>query len=126
MVDLKKDIQYISGVGPNRANLLNKIGIQTLEDLITYYPREYEDRGQPKKIAEFIEGEETLISAIVVSKINEIRTRSKKMTIYKLIVRDDTATCIMTWYNQSYLKNIFKLRRNISILWKNTKKEWKI
>jgi len=32
MVDLKKDIQYIKGVGPNRAKLLNKIGIQTLED----------------------------------------------------------------------------------------------
>jgi len=110
MVDLKKDIQYIKGVGPNRAKLLNKIGIQTLEDLITYYPSEYEDRGKPKKIAEIIEGEETLISAIVVSKVSEIRTHNRKMTIYKLIVRDDTATCIITWYNQSYLKNIFKLR----------------
>lgn len=113
MIDLKKDIQYIKGVGPNRAKLLKKIGIQTLEELITYYPRDYEDRGKPKKIAEIVEGEETLISAIVVSKISEIRTRSRKMTIYKLIVRDDTATCIITWYNQSYLKNIFKLRRNI-------------
>jgi len=113
MVDLNKDIQYIKGVGPNRAKLLYKIGIQNLEDLITYYPRDYENRGNPKKIAEIVEGEETLISAIVVSKISEIRTRSRKMTIYKLIVRDDTATCIITWYNQSYLKNIFKLRWNI-------------
>jgi len=113
MVDLKKDIQYVKGVGPNRAVLLNKIGIQTLEDLITYYPRDYEDRGKPKKIAEMVEGEETLISAIVVSRISEIRTSNRKMTIYKLVVRDDTATCIITRYNQSYLKNIFKLRRNI-------------
>jgi len=110
MIDLKKEVQYIKGVGPNRAGILNKIGIQNLEDLITYYPRDYENRGNPKKIAEIVEGEETLISAIVVSKISEIRTRSRKMTIYKLIVRDDTATCIITWYNQSYLKNIFKLR----------------
>ena len=61
-------------------------------------------------LAEITEGEETLISAIVVSKISEIRTRSKNMTIYKLIIRDDTANCVVTWYNQSYLKNVFKLR----------------
>ena len=112
-MDLNKDVKYVKTVGPNRVKLLNKLNINTLKDLITYYPRDYEDRGKPKKIAEIVEGEEILISAIVVSKISEIRTRSKKMTIYKLIVRDDTATCIITWYNQSYLKNIFKLRRNI-------------
>jgi len=125
MVDLKKDIQYIKGVGPNRAKLLYKIGIQNLEDLITYYPRDYEDRGKPKKIAEIVEGEETLISAIVVSKISEIRTRSKKMTIYKLIVRDDTATCIITWYNQSYLKNIFKLGETYNFFGKIQKRNGK-
>ena len=39
MIDLKKDVKYVKGVGPNRVQLLNKLGIFTLEDLITYYPR---------------------------------------------------------------------------------------
>ena len=50
MIDLKKDVKYVKGVGPNRVQLLNKLGIFTLEDLITYYPREYEDRSKPKSL----------------------------------------------------------------------------
>ena len=106
MEGLEKEIQYVKGVGPNRAALLNKLGIQTLEDLITYYPRGYEDRSKPKMIAELVHGEEALIEAIVVSRMSEQRIR-KNMTIYKLIVRDETGTCLLTWFNQSYLKNKF-------------------
>lgn len=65
-MDLKKEVQFIKGVGPSRVKLLNKLGITTLEDLITYYPRNYEDRSQPKNIAELVNGEEALISAYPV------------------------------------------------------------
>ena len=51
-MDLKKNIQYIKGVGEARAKLLNRLEIYTLEDLITYYPRAYEDRSKPKQIEE--------------------------------------------------------------------------
>ena len=42
MLDLNKDVKYIKGVGPARAELLNSIGIFNLYDLITYFPRDYE------------------------------------------------------------------------------------
>lgn len=106
MQGLEKEIQYVKGVGPTRAKLLNKLGIFTLEDLITYYPREYEDRSKPKVIASLVNDEEALIEAVVVSKMSEQRIR-KNMTIYKLIVRDETGICTITWFNQSYLKNKF-------------------
>ena len=54
-MELSKDVKYIKGVGPSRVELLNKLGIFTLKDLITYYPRTYEDRSKPKSIAEFME-----------------------------------------------------------------------
>lgn len=108
MQGLEKEIQYVKGVGQNRAALLQKLGINTLEDLITYYPRDYEDRSKPKMIASLVDGEETLIEAIAVSRMSEQRIR-KNMTIYKLIVRDETGTCLLTWFNQSYLKNKFVL-----------------
>ena len=108
MQKLENEVQFIKGVGPTRAQLLQKLGIYTLEDLITYYPRDYEDRSKPKMIASLQDGEETLIEAMVVSKMNEQRIR-KNMTIYKLIVRDETGTCILTWFNQKYLKNKFVL-----------------
>ena len=88
MVDLKKDVKYVKGVGPNRVKLLNKLNIFTLGDLITYYPRGYEDRSKPKNMLECIDGEEALIEAIVVNRMTEIRLKGK--TMYKLQVRDES------------------------------------
>ncbi len=125
MIDLNKPVQYIKGVGPNRAELLNKLGIYTLEDLITYYPRNYEDRGKPKKIAELQDGEEALIEVLVVSRMSEQKIR-KNMSIYKLIVRDDTGSCVLTWFNQSYLKNKFILGKKYKFYGKVSNKFGKI
>ncbi len=108
MVDLERPVQYIKGVGPNRGALLSKLGIETLEDLITYYPRDYEDRGKPKQIAELKDEEEALIEAIAVTKVIEKRVR-KNMAIYDLTVTDETGRCKITWFNQSYLKNVFSI-----------------
>ena len=107
MVDLNKDIQYVKGVGPSRVKLLNKLEIKTLGDLITYFPRTYEDRSKPRVIADVQDGEEVLISGYPVGRMNEVRIR-KNLLICKLIVRDETGSCLITWYNQPYLKSQFK------------------
>ena len=107
MVDLNKDVKFVKSVGPNRVKVLNKLKIFTLKDLITYFPRDYEDRSKPKNICECVDGEMVLIEATAVSKITELRLR--KMSIYKLLISDGTATAMAIWYNQSYLKQIFKV-----------------
>lgn len=107
MVDLNKEVQYVKGVGPNRVKLLNKLNIFTLQDLITYFPRNHEDRSIPKKISDCEDGETVLIRAWTITKVTEIRTR--KLSIYKLVVRDETASMIITWFNQKYLKDKFVL-----------------
>ena len=106
MVDLLKDAKYIKGVGPNRIKQLNSLGIYTLEDVISYYPRGYENRGIKKDIAELVDGEDALIEAKCVSRMTEIRIR-KNMTIYKLVLRDETATCTLTWFNVPFLRKRF-------------------
>ena len=68
MVDLNKNVQYIKGVGPNRVTLLKKLEIETLGDLITFFPREYEDRSKPKQIKDLVDGEEALISCYPIRK----------------------------------------------------------
>ena len=75
MLDLAKDVKYIKGVGPQRVKLLNLLGIYTLKDLITYFPRDYEDRGKPKLIQDARDGEECLIEAVCTSKMMEKRIR---------------------------------------------------
>lgn len=108
MIDLKQNVQYVKGVGPNKAKLLHNIGVNTLEDLITYFPRTYEDRSKPKEIVNLVDGEEALIEVMATSNMSEIRI-GKNRTILKLIVRDESGACIITWFNQKYLKGKFKV-----------------
>lgn len=123
-MDLNKDVKFVKGVGPNRVQLLNRVGIYTLKDLITYFPRDYEDRSKPKEIYECTDGEEALIEAIVMSRMTQIRL--KRNTMYKLAVRDESAKCIITWFNQSYLKNIFKVGQKYKFYGKISKKGTKL
>lgn len=109
MVDLNKDVKYIKTVGPNRVKLLNKLNIYTLKDLINYYPRDYEDRSKPKNLYECVDGEETLIEAMATGRVSEMH--KGKMTISRLIVRDQTGTCYITWFNQGYLRDKFQAGR---------------
>ena len=106
MIDLKKDVKYIKGVGPNRVKLLNKIGIFTLEDLISYYPRTYEDRSKPKTLYDCQDGEEALIEAVTLGRLTDVRLKGK--TMQKLLINDGTLTATVTWFNQSYLKTKFE------------------
>ena len=110
MVDLNKPVQYIKGVGPNRVSLLKRLGIETLGDLISFFPREHEDRSKPKNISSLVDGEEALISAFPIGRMNEIRIR-KNLTICKLFVRDETGGVEIDWYNQGYLKNNFTINK---------------
>lgn len=111
-MNLDEDVKFIKGVGPNRVKLLNKIGIFTLKDLITYYPRGYEDRSKPKKICECVNGEVTLIEAVAMSHFIDSRI-SKGRTMQKLAIADETGQATITWFNQSYLKSKFQIRKKI-------------
>ena len=121
MLNLEQDIQYIKGVGPNKAKALQRLGIYTIEDMITHYPREYEDRTKPKKIAELVDGEEAFIQAICVSAVTVIR-KKKNMIVYKMAIRDDTGTLVTTWYNQSYIKDKFRIGEGYNFYGKISKK----
>ena len=124
MVDLYKDVKYIKGVGPNRVKLLNKIGIFNLKDLITYYPRTYEDRSKPKNLYECQEGEEVFVRAVACSRLSDIRIKGR--TMQKLLIRDETAPAEAIWFNQSYLKNKFEQGKEYGFFGKVSRKYGKI
>ena len=107
MIDLNKPVQYVKNVGPTRVKLLNKLNINTLQDLISYFPRNYEDRGIAKRLSDCTNGEDALIKGVAITKVQEIFARKLKM--YKLVIRDGQTPCTIIWYNQSYLKNVIKI-----------------
>ena len=103
---LKKEVQYIKGVGPAKAKSLAKIGVNTLKDLIEYYPRDYEDRTKVSKIINLSHDSHSLIHVVLVSNVTS--NRIKRMTIQKATFSDETGKINVTWFNQPYLVNQLK------------------
>ncbi len=121
MIDLKQSVQYVKTVGPTKVKYLNNLNIYTLQDLLTYFPREYEDRSKTKHISELQEGEEVTIVARVVSEVSIARIR-KNMTILKTVVEDDTGRCTIAWFNQTYIKQRINRGQTYKFFGKITKK----
>ena len=97
------DIKSLVGVGEKRAQSFRKKGINTVEDLLYFFPRGYEDRKETKEIAECCPGESVCIKGRVMSPVTETRIR-KNMTVYATIVCDESGAITVIWYNNKYVK----------------------
>ncbi len=104
---LDKPLQYLKGVGESRAALFKKLGIITVGDVITHYPREYEDRSKLKKLIELQDGDQCSFMGTIASKPVLSRPR-KGLSVLRASIRDDTGIINATWFNQPYLKDIFR------------------
>ncbi len=113
MAELDMSLQYLKGVGPARFEILKKLGLNTVEDILNYFPRDYEDRGNYKKICELIDGETAAIKAIIKTNVSEQRVR-RNMAIYKVIAEDGTGNIILTWFNQPYIKKQLRVGEEYS------------
>ena len=108
---LTDEVMYVKGVGPRKAALLEKLNIFTKYDLLTHYPRTYENHSSLTDICDVFEGETVLI----VGKIFNITSREARgLTIINAILEDDTGYIKLTWFNQKYLLN--KLRDGMRLL----------
>lgn len=99
-----RDIKSLAGVGDARAKIFAKRGIETVEDLLYFFPRGYEDRKETKDIATCCGGENVSIKGQVMSSVSEARFR-RNMTIYSAIIADDSGAITAIWYNNRYIKN---------------------
>ena len=96
------NVMYVKGVGPKRAKSLEKLNIFTKYDLLTHYPRTYENHSNLTKIADVLEGE----TALLVGRISNITSREARgLTIINAILADNTGYIRLTWFNQKYLLN---------------------
>ena len=114
MESLSMNIQYIKGVGPKKAYRLKRLNIHTIEDLLYFVPREYDDRSIFKTIRECEIGEKTSLEVEVIGPGNILRPR-RNMSILKIPVRDSSANASLVWFNQEYLKNKFTIGDKIIV-----------
>lgn len=104
MADLQTDVRYIKGIGEARAKALSKLGIATLQDLIGYFPRRYEDRTMTRSIRELELGETVCVRAMIAN--DPVASRiSGGRTVVKARAVDDSGALDLTFFNQEYRKN---------------------
>lgn len=101
MPSLSDSVRFVRGVGPKKAQLLEKMNIRTLGDMLHCYPRDYEDRTRIKRIADLQDGDKVSIRAIVGA-TPVLRHVRKGMDITKLTVFDGSGTLQITYFNNKY------------------------
>ena len=93
-------VDRLSGVGPKKLSSLKSMGLTSLYDLLTHYPRRYVDRSKERRIADLRIGEEALVLGRVRS-VSQRRTQNRR-TIVTADVRDDSGTIRCTFFNQPW------------------------
>ncbi len=105
--DLNKSIQYIKGVGPKRAQVLGRLGIHTVKDILYYFPRTYQDRSKVEEISNLKDDTTSMVKGVVF-KIKSFRTRGWK-TIFEASIGDGTGFLQVKWFNRPYQSEIFQV-----------------
>lgn len=95
------DITYLKGVGPKRAELYRKLGIETAEQLIELYPRDYVDLTAPVTVAQVHIGEVCAFRAFVMSKKSPFNEYAR-MALYKAELSDGTGNITAVFFNTKY------------------------
>lgn len=104
-MELSDSIYRIKGVGEQTGKKLQKLNIYTVFDLITHYPREYDDRRDIKKINEIEIGQANTIIATVAAPPQIMKKGN--IIIVKVRVKDSTGSIFISFYGQAYMKNTF-------------------
>ncbi|MDR3270240.1 MAG: ATP-dependent DNA helicase RecG [Peptococcaceae bacterium] len=97
-MSIKLDLQYIKGVGPERLKILKGMGITSIEDLLLYFPRRYEDR-QIRTIDQIRDGQQVTIAGTVAAG----RVSGGKPQVITLSIASDERLCQAIWFNQTYI-----------------------
>lgn len=110
-MELTTPAQFVRGVGPRRAELLGRLGIATVRDLLWHLPRAWLDRSRISTLDRLVPGAEGTAIATVL----RLRTRPTRRGITLILadVEDETGTASVTWFNQPYLARQLKAGRRI-------------
>lgn len=103
-------LQFIKGVGPERARQLQSLGINTVEEMLLYYPRRYEDRRQ-LRIEELHDGQTATITGIVIAG-NIVQARKK---VIKLSIKQGERIIIAVWFNQVYILQQYPVGSTVTV-----------
>lgn len=100
-------VERLPGIGPARARSLEKLGLATVEDLLRYFPRDYEDRRRFSTVAAAPVDTPVCLELLVAEPPHLSRIR-KGLELVKARLVDDTGSVAATFFNQSYMKDTLR------------------
>ncbi len=110
---LNASVTVLPRVGDRKAKTLNRIGIQTLGDMLYYFPRRYDDYSQLTPINRLRYNEKTTIIGTVQS-VSSRKIKGGKITLIEAVISDGSAALRVTWFNQPWITQ--KLRKGLQIV----------
>jgi ATP-dependent DNA helicase RecG len=117
---LDDPIQFIKGVGPRKAILLEKLRLTSIEECLYFLPFRFEDRTQSKKISQTVPGEYVTLTGEVLNAGTMFMGRRKR--VFEVIIQDETGVIRAKWFrfNEKYMKEKFKTGQKIILSGKPT------
>jgi len=100
--ELSMPVQFLKGVGPARAEIFSKLGVETVGDLLEYYPRNWNFLPEPVKINQ-IKPNQTVTVIGMVESIDYQNYR--RQPLFEAMISDDTGVCRIVWFHGGYLRN---------------------
>ena len=108
MMNMESSIQELKGIGEKTVLVFQKAGIRTIDDLLNYYPRNYDTYDNIVKVSEISDDDvSAAVYGTVVQTLDVKRVR--RLQITNTVIRDDSGGMIrLIWFNMPYLKNTLK------------------
>lgn len=119
-MDLRESVTSLKGVGPKKAEALKKLGISTMEDLVFFLPRSYEDRRNRIDISDAAEDQNSVVTGEVKLVVND-RYRGGRKQMLRLLVEDGTGSMEVVFFNAKYLQHSFRTGRKYTFFGKVTR-----
>jgi len=110
---LDTEIKFLKGVGPKRSKLLAKLDIRYIRDILFHFPRRHLDRRNILPIADLQVGQNaTIVGKVVTFGVIKVR---EKMSIFNLILQDESGYIYCKWFNCNYLSKVFKKNQEVVV-----------
>lgn len=107
-MDIRKPVQFIKGIGPKTSMLFNRIDVFSIYDLLTHFPRVYEDRRFVRPIGSLKEGDMASVIGEVCL-IDKGRYTKSGRHMAKVVIKNETGMISGVWFNQKYIISNFKI-----------------
>ena len=110
---LATPVQYVKGVGPERAELLQRLDLHTVADVLFFFPRDYQDFTDEREIGRLEEGKLQTVRGVVDD--IEIRTSQAGRAVLGVLIRSGTEYLRALWFNQPFMREKFDYGQRVAV-----------